>query len=802
MQHRKKFCVVRNSTKSVLFKTVQLDYYYIFFMTNSVSQVSAAGHALSPDASVEKPAPKPSFKEVSENARTAKIATGVGLATTLVLGIALKDGINEGFKRIGTFTNRISNLIAVPFSFLFPILLLDNERAALRGESRGKDDIFSRMTYTMASLVFTPLSFGDQLLAATKSKGHMIATLLNLHNTLYCLFSYTGGRLLGFITSLKMKFNKDETRKFRLEQEFEAFYTLANLGSSQVSVIPLAAQFVTGWQNIFDCVKGDSGSAVQRIKDEPASAIMGTFCSSIIWPFEWFSKLFDTTCRTAETVDSIENAFKDPDHSFVVRGLKGFRNWFHGIVQDKNSFLGSIAKPGRKISMNLATYLPPLGMMSTVWAGGNNYLKGNIYNKEAQEIGGITGFMDKIFSTAGFLGHVIYTIPYGLVVRLPQTATHGMFYLTRGINKMTGKNLDPHEIRKKMFEWGPFKALSNWAAKKLDNLELELHPDDLILINDLKLNEASGKAWINDKEISLSKDQLEGLKVYINKNKDRCSSDNDGNILIKGTGRNRNIRTRSEVIVQEICNVAKEKLYKQKVNESFFDEGLENEDKSKGRMKKIGEKPSDTQWGLDLTKEKAALERDAEKMLREYLARTEMLDPDQIEKYVSKYYYGNGLVTEDRFGRERKTIKEEFIKNLDAEISKLGHKAEKKPKIESKSLIELIFKKPHELWDILKLKTFHLTNTFLMFWVNGFVNSTDFGEKNDEGWESSLNTRLYAIKELDIKQACDRELMPVVSYGLQSMIEGWLLARSVPGALFGGGSLYSRADEPNHALAA
>ena len=733
---------------------------------------------------------------IEKSSTTAKVATGVGVVTTVALGVALKDGINEGFKRIGTFTNRISNLIAVPFSFLFPLLLLDNERAALRGESKGKDDIFSRMTYTMASLVFTPLSFGDQLLAATKSKGHMIATLLNLHNTLYCLFSYTGGRLLGFITALKMKFNKDQTRKFRLEQEFEAFYTVGNLGSSQVSVIPLAAQFVTGWQNIFDFFKGDFGSALQRIKDEPVSALMGTFCSSIIWPFEWFSKLFDTTCRTAETVDSIENAFKNPDRSWVIGGLKQIRDGFHNKVQDPNSGFGRFLKTGRKISMNLATYLPPLGMMSTVWAVGNNYLKGRIYNKEAQEIGGLTGLVDKIFSTAGFLGHVVYTIPYGLIVRLPQTATHGMFYLTRGINKMTGKNLDPHEIRKKMFEWGPFKALSNWAAKKLDGLELELHPDDLVLINDLKFNKSSSKAWISGKEISLSKDQLEGLEEYIDKNKAKCSNDKDGNILIKGEGRNRNIRTRAEVIVQEICSVAKEKLYKQKVHEAFDDEGLK-------RNKEVGEKPSDTEWGKILDKERVNLEKSAEKMLREYLAKTEMLDPDQIEKYVSKYYYGKGLVTKDRFGRERRTVKEEFAKTLDSEIDKCLHPAAKKEaKIKSKNLFEL-FTKPKELWEILKLKTFHLTNTFLMFWVNGFVNSPDFGEKNDAKWESDLNTRLYAIKELDIQQACNRELMPVANYGFQSMIDGWLLARSVPGALFGGGALYNRADsETNHSIAA
>ena len=728
-------------------------------MTNSMSQVSAAGRTLS-DTPVDQPAAKPiCFKEANANARTAKIATGVGLATTLVLGIALKDGINEGFKRIGTFANRISNLIAVPFAFLFPVLLLDNERAALRGESKGKDDIFSRMTYTMASLVFTPLTFGDQLITATKSKGHMAATLLNLHNTLYCLLTYTGGRLLGFISSLKMKFSKDDpARKYRAEQEFEAFYTLGNLGSAQASIIPMAGQFVTGWSNIIDIFKGDFGSVKERFKDEPVSALMGTMFNAFLWPFEWFSKLFDTTCRTAETVENFENAFKKQQDSPIPRALRSVRDWFHNKVQNPSSGFGSFLKTGRKISMNLATYIPPIGMMSVVLPTMNRYFKGEIWNKEAQEIGGLTGLVDKVFSTAGFLGHVIYTLPYALVVRLPQTATHAMFYGTRLMNNKFGTKLDPHEIRDKMFNWGPFKAISNWASKKLDKLELELHPDDPVLINDTK--------------------------------------DKDGNI-IKGKGKNRNIRTLPEVIVQEICMVAKERLYKELINTEMDDAGL------KTGKKGIGEKPSNTKWAEKLKEKRdnGTLLKEAEQILREHLAKSEMLEQDQINEYISKYFYGNSLNMVDRFGRERTTIKDQFNKSLNSEIENLTSAPKKEQKIKSENLFQLLTN-PKELWEMLKLKTFHLTNSFLMFWVNGFVNSSDFGDKTDKDWETDLNVRMFAIRELDTQQACNRELMPVVNFGFQSMIDGWLLARSVPGALFGGGSLYSRANETEHSLAA
>ena len=701
-------------------------------------------------------APPKHKQRADEKAFSSKMSIGVSLASAGVLGFALKDGINTGFKRIGVFTNRLSNLIAVPFSFLFPLLMLDNERASLRGESKGKDDIFSRMTYTMASLEFTPLTFGDMFLDANRSKGHMAATVLNLHNILYSFFTYTGGRLLGFLTAVKMKFNRDPSRKFRLEQEFESFYTLGNLGSAQCSIIPMASQFITGWQNIIDAFKGDFSSVGERFKKEPLSATLGTCFNSFLWPFEWISKLFDTTCRTAEVVDNISNAFPDPDNSFIPKMLRTIRDGFHSKVQNPNSGFGKFLKEGRKLSMTLATFIPPVGMVSVVWPTMNKYFRGELLNKEAQEIGGLTGLVDKVFSTAGLLGHLIYTIPYGLVVRLPQTITHATFYGTRLYNKLTGKKADPHEIRDKIFNQKPFTSISKWASKWLDKIELQLHPDDPMLINDLK--------------------------------------DKNGKVLIKGQGRNRNIRTRTEVVVQEICMVAREKLLKEKMQEEFMDEGL-------GRMKKFGEKPSDKAWGRILRENKVRLKLEAQRIFKDHLAKSEMIEQYQIDHVMSKYYHGNGLNRKDRFGRERKTIAEEFDKQLNSEIDRCLHpEPTKKPKISSTNLLELLTK-PKELFEVLKMKTFHLTNTFLMLWMNGFVNSADFGDKGDASWETDLWTRMFAIRELDTQQACNRELMPVACYGWQSMIDGWLLARSMPGALLGGGSLYN-AWEPEHATAA
>ena len=690
--------------------------------------------------------------------KSAYVSAGVIGALGLGLIYALKNGINEGFTKIGHFTNSVSNLIAVPLSFLFPLLLLDNERASLRNESKGKDDIFARTTYTMASLAFTPLTFGDQLITATRSKGHMAATILNLPHTLYSLFSYTGGRLMGFATALKMRFNKDPLRKYRLEQEFEAFYTLGNLGSAQCSIIPMAGQFITGWQNIFDIFKGDFGSAWERVKEEPVSATLGTCFNAFLWPFEYFSKVFDTTVRTAETVESFENAF--PKDSRIIKLLKGLRDKFHNSVENQDSGLGCFLKTGRRISMNLSTYIPPIGMASVVLPVMNKYFRGEMLNAKAQEVGGLTGFFDKIFSTGACLGHFFYTGLYALVVRGPQSFTHAMFYITRLVNKITGKNHDPEAARNWLTNFAPFKAVSNWAAKRLDKLELGLHPNKPILIEDQK--------------------------------------DENGNVIVKGQGRNRNIRTRSEVIVQEICMIARERLYKEVVAQKMPDVKL--------GTKAVGVKPSDEQWGLIIANPeiRERLIKDSETMFREYLSKTEMLDPDKADKYMNKYYWGNGLNRTDKFGRERKPICDEVVEQIDSEIHKCSSTEpipEEQQNIKSKNLVELLTH-PSELLEILKLKTFHLTNTFLMLWVNGFVNSSDFGDPQDEFWERDLNVKLFAIRELDTQQACNREFMPVVMYGWQSMSKGLLLMRGMKRALFNGESIADSTDyEPQYSIA-
>ena len=159
-------------------------------MTNPMSQVSAAGHALSPDAPVEKPAPKPSFKQVSENTRKAKIATGVGIASILGLGVAFRNGLTEGFHSIAGISRKICNFIAIPVAVFYPVILLMNEFNFLKGKNKSNDENkLAKFLNPAVSISFATETFCDPLEKATQSPLHMAATLINLPHLVFVLLS-------------------------------------------------------------------------------------------------------------------------------------------------------------------------------------------------------------------------------------------------------------------------------------------------------------------------------------------------------------------------------------------------------------------------------------------------------------------------------------------------------------------------------------------------------------------------------------------------------------------------------------
>ncbi len=685
-------------------------------------------------------------QEQEKRAAAAKVATGATLALGAALGISFKDGISSGFQRIGGFTNTLSNVISVPFSLLFFPFIANNERAERRGESKSKDDIFNKMVYTAASLGFTPNTWGDPLIMGTRSKPHLITTVLNLPHLLFSFFSYSGGRLMSFIKTVQMNTEKDPIRKYQREQEFNAFFTLGNLGSAQASVIPMSGQFILGWETITDILKGDLGSAWGRFRHEPISVVLGTLFNSWMYPFEYLAKYFDTTIRTAESVDSFKNAFNRD--SKLIKGLEWLKNNWHKEAKKQDTLLGKFLKWGREASKVEALVIPPIGMIGVVTPTVNKFLRGEFFNKEAQEIGGTIGTLDKVFNIGAFLSHIFYTGVYATNVRIPQTITTTTFYICNLINKLRGienkhkdpRYIEPNEVRNKIFNWGPIKTLSEWAAKKLDNIEGDLHT---------------------------KKDQQ----------------------LISETGRSRHIRTFRTVITKEVAyDAAHEEIYSEVVKKNTdFDSDLivlnenskpvvdENGRTRKGRNKLVDEKPSDKFWGNYLAKPEVRTRfiKLAKAKLEKYLEESQLLNEAQIREFMEREYDSNCT----RYGNSRnenkidKMIEERLEKEIKGCTNAEEDTAPQEQKIKSRDFLELLTN-PRDWLEVLKLKTFHATNTYLPLWVRGFVDVVDFGEKGEPMWLRNLKATESGIREGDVQQACSREFMPVVAYAFQSMGKG------------------------------
>lgn len=658
-----------------------------------------------------------------EKITNAKLLGGAGIIAT-ILGIAFKDGLKKGFLKTSNFFNSISNIVSLPFAVLYPFGALESERASSRKEQKGKDDLFMRGLYTAASVAFAPNTVGGPAKDLTRSPAHMVTGLMNTPHWLFCLFSYTGARLLSFFKIVQKERNTDPEKKYRLEQEFEALYTLGNIGSSQVSVIPMASQCVTGWQTLKDIFTGNIGSAWERFKHEPISVGLGTLFNWWAWPFEYVAKFLDTTIRATENVEQFENAF--PEGSRLIGFLKNLKIKWHNKAKEDNA-LGKFLKYGREFSKIEALLLPPIGMISVVIPTFNKFARGEFWNKEAQDIGGIIGLLDKAFSTVAFFSHIFYTGIYAASVRLPQTISTATFYLSHLLKRVTGKDIEPTEIRDKIFGGKLLNKISNWAAKKLDEGELEFHKDEPILINDQK--------------------------------------DKDGNIMKKGTGRCRHIRTFIEILAQETYFP---------IRESFYGLTVKARD---------DHRPTDSEWGVILKGLKNNILEESGKKLEEYLSNSGQLDSRQIREFEKRGYFK--LVTDE----VRNLIKKEIETTTDPKII-----PEQDQKIKSKSWKEL-FTNPGDIKELIKGKMFHITNSILPLWVKGFVNALDMGEKDEPFWLRNLKATVTGINELDIVQACNRELMPVVAYAFQTAGKGMAILHGLKRLVFNGEPMPSLYEE-------
>lgn len=725
---------------------------------------------------LEKVVQKDSAKEQKDFRKSIKTMTGLSAGIVGALGIAFKDGAKTGIERIVSTSNGITDIVASIFSIGFPLVLLGSEKASRSGKGGDTDDLFTRMIYTCASLGFASVTFSEPLSQITRSKTSAIATAMNLPHLLFSLVSYTGGRAMGFLSVLKKYFNKDPQQQYRLEQEFESWYTLGNIGSAQCSVISMAGQFALGWETITDVCKGDFASAGEKFKNEPISVLLGTVFNSWMWPFEWISKFADSSIRIAESSDNLRGAFGES--SIIYKGLKSFKHWWHNNVKDRDSSVGSFLKNARELAKIESLLLPPIGMMSVVWPSMNKFLRGEFGNKEAQEIGGVVAGLDKICNIGSFFTHAYFTVVYGLSVRLPQFITTSIFYGSKVGNMLRGidtdkvaeniknggsapKNyIDPGKIRDKIFS--KFDWLSKKAEKWLDKTERDIHdPDDLWLIND-----------------PVDKD---GNPIDIRNSK---------NELIKGRKSSRFIRDFARVCAQEnIFKPIREKLYAACVASEIED----TISSDKPFTKKIGEKPSDKLFSYILQNEqKENFKQECRERFVEFLRSTQGLNEEQIQEMIDEEYNSSGSYQNVSMNFSNTPKVEDWILSLlDNEIvkgSKEQNTSSKKHnpvKIKSETFIDLL-KNPKDLIEVLKFKVFKAPNAILPLWIKGFVNVVDYGKNDEAWWKRNLKATLTGIQEGDIKQATDREFMPVVALAYQNAGKGFAMIHRLFSSLFGG----------------
>ena len=704
--------------------------------------------------------PKPFLEEIQDQRiKTAMHIGGLGL-TALVTGAAFKDGIKTGFNRIAGISESVSSVFGTLATLFTPFTFLFSEFSFLKGKTKGDETKLIETIYPILSLSFTPKTFSEPFKKATESPLHMLTTLINLPHLLYTLFTYTGGRFMSLVKALQINFSKgNKEKQYRLEQERAAFHAFGSIGSAQASVLPMAFQFASGWQVISSIFKGDLGSVWEKFKHEPIATLLGTFCNSWMWPFEWLGKIFDTTIRTAEMSGTLENIFEkkkgNPTENNKVEASGGKESKIeetkHPVVKffetikkgwhqksKEDTFLGGILKHGRGFAKIAALLFPPVGMASIILPMFDKYIRGKPFNKEAQELGGNIGLIDKACNIGSLMLHLYYSTLYGLSVRLPQTITTGTFYITNLINKMRGIDInkpgyekeegyiDPIRIRDKIFNpnKGLVKEISDFGASILDHLEKKLHPNDAQLIKDKKPSRFIDNFYkVMAKQEAFGPAREELLKRVIE------NQDVNG----KEVGYSEQIQQQNGTITNE--------------------------------PKQKGEKPSDALWAQVLEENKDWVIKKAEVKFKEYLDKSQHFEKWQIDDFFDKYkeYGPIKAEVEELIKQEIEVCKEPTIKD------------KKEERIKAKSFLEMIahpVKYWNDLKEVFKLRTFLARFVTLPLWILGFIKAVDFGKEGEPYWLRNFKAQESTIRVLDIDVACNSELMPVLIHALESAPKG------------------------------
>ncbi|OGI08260.1 MAG: hypothetical protein A3I68_04345 [Candidatus Melainabacteria bacterium RIFCSPLOWO2_02_FULL_35_15] len=666
---------------------------------------------------------KTKFQEAAENSRTAKVILGAGAASLVGAGFAFRDGLNEGLKKIGDFGETLSSLFAIPATFLTPIGLAygEYEEHKERGLGEKNGSRLLEIVYPILSIAFAPMTAFHPLKKAAESKLHLTTTLINMPHIVFTFFSYTGGRFLTLLKSLRLLFkNLSDEEKMKDENERKILSELGDIGSDNAGVTPGAHQFATGVQIISNLLRGDISSVKEKFKEGPVNAFLSTFVSSIFWIPIFIGKSFDTVIRTLEMTDRLGNAIPQDSKIFKL-AIKGKEAWHKKSAS--NSFWGQILHLGRnfgKISQAIAS---PIGMISVVFPVFDHFFKHGFNNEEAKDLsgpfGGTVKTLDRILNVGALLGHLYFTTLYGLFVRLPQTIVTSTFYGCKMLNNLRGvtnpkdsRYFSASKIRDRIFNpnKGWIKFISDFAANKLEKLV--------------------GKRTMYD-------------SIY-------------------------------KILADEECyKPLREKLFKEEgINKKHEYKVIDKETNQEVKVtKKAGEIPPNILWAQILEKRRENIINDSRARFEKYLLETMRLDRKYKEVFFSKVYPKIKQELEIIIDNEIRKYSEADNKNVSDNES-----SSTKSRLESRSFFDMILHPIRYCNDIKKV--FKLNTTLARFVVSPlnlleFVNMIELGD--EEGLPEEINEKIMqecSIRNGDYRAGNVGELKPVYFHAVQTAGKG------------------------------
>lgn len=626
------------------------------------------------------------------------------------------------------FGRALSSIFAIPATFFIPLTTAygEYEEYRVKNPTEQSSSRLLEIVYPILSIAFAPMTAFVPLEKATQSKGHMLSTLINIPHIVFTFFSYTGGRFLTLLKSLKLAFfNLSDDEKLRLENERKLVRTLGDIGSDNAAVTPEAHQFMTGWQTIKNLLTGNLSSVKENLSEAPVTTVLGTFIGSIFWIPTFIGKSFDTIIRTLEMSDQLKNAISE--NSSIYKFAKGAKEWWHTTAASKSPF-GSILILGREFGKIMQAVASPMGMISVVFPVFDHFAHG-FNNKEADEVGGAIKTIDRILNIGAFLSHLYFTTLYGLFVRLPQTVVTTTFYVCNTINRMRGvldkpddpRYLDPRKVRDAIFN--PKKG---WA---------------------------------------------------------KTVSDFAGDIIEKQTGRRFLYENIYKVLAEQECyRPLRETLYKEAFESEIQYKAIDPKTGAEVILTKQALKePPAKLWAQILKENREKIIQGSRERFERYLKEAASFNEEQI----NQFFYEHKVNDLSPYGQIEKELKEIIDGEIKAcsetnteslpDTSNNGKTPFKKPKLKSKDFFDMLFN-PFKYWDdikeVFKFRTALAQLVLSPLNVLDFVNIVEMGDRTYPYWLSNFLLQESSIRTGDYGAGNTGELMSVYSHAVQTCGKG------------------------------